>query len=393
MMDREETPLWGNESDLPACAEEGAGREIAFALAGKAPPPVEDRGRFFLLLVCLALSFFVLFFAVALAIDKERTVEQVVETVEKEKVVFVRDWDEDSGILSTPELYAQCSQSVVTLSAYGSGKKREGFGFFIREDGYIVTDLSVVEGSDRITAQLWDGRELAAELVGSAPSAELGLLKIEARGLQALTFASSGELLLGERVVAVGADRVATGELSSLSESVFVRDEQGILEKKLAVMKMSATSLAEYAGAPLLNAYGEAVGICSSHLSEAGGGYSLPSDGILGILEAMLAGETVDDALLAGIVTYAPILGVEGGSASEDGVAGVRIHRFVSGLSSAAVMLREGDLILAVDGVAVRSPEEISKTIEKCSPAEIVRVTVLRFGQTLTFDVMLEERQ
>ncbi len=393
MKDRNELPLWEETGDLPARADEGAGREVAFALESRGETPEGGRGRFLLLLISLILALCVLFVAMVLTFHSGGEPSVTPEAAEKEKVVFVREWDEDSGVLSTPELYAKCSDSVVRLETYGTGKRGHGFGFLIREDGYIATELSVIEGMDRITVRLADGREYPATVVGREPLSELGLLKIEERGLPTLSFGASEEILLGERVVAVGSGCVSTGELSSKGGSVWLRDEAGTLVKKLGVLQISGPSLADYAGAPLLNEYGEVVGIFSSHPCESGGGFVLPSEGISKILETMMAGEVLGEELLAGVVTPAPILGVVGGSASEMGVVGVRIHRFLSGLSSAAVMLKEGDLILSVDGVAVRTLEEIGSVIEEKNPGESVYVTVLRFGQILTFEVVLSGRE
>ncbi len=393
MKDRNALPLWEETGDLPACADEGAGREVAFAFENREDASRSGKGRFLLLLICLILSLGVLFVTMVLVFESGEGGVETPLAAEKEKVVFVREWDADSGILSTPEVYANYADCVVRLEGYGTGARRQGFGFFIREDGYIATELSVIVDMDRITVRLADGREYSASVVGRDSLSELALLKIEERGLGCLSFGASEDLLVGERVIAVGSDSVRTAELSSVKKSVMVRDAEGMLTKKLEVFQVSGFSLSDYAGAPLLNEYGEAVGIFSSHSCESGGGYVLPADEIGGILEAMMAGEEIREGLYEGLVTPAPILGIVGGSASELGVVGVRIHRFASGLSSAAVMLREGDLVLSVDGVAVRSLTEISSVIEEKNPDDGVLVTVLRSGQTLTFEVVLSERE
>lgn len=380
--------MWDEDSDLPVCAENGAGGEVAFALDEKR----KKRGRWILPILCLLLSLCILVVAIVLVgqRDLESQVTEAVPKTEKEKIVFVREWDEDSGILSTPEIYTRCSESVVTISVYKEGQLRRGLGFLIREDGYIATDSTLVKGGDRFAVRLADGREYAAECVGSEDFCEVGLLKIEERGLQGVTFGRSEALLVGERVVAVGDRSACTGEIASLSNSIPIRDEDGRLVKKLRGIRVSAPSLAEYGGAPLLNEYGEVIGMFS--VRSDGAGHILPSDVLTEILDAMTAGEQIPEESLLKGATPAPILGAVGAAASEDGVVGVRIHRFLSGLCSAASILREGDLILSVDGIAVRSVEEIARAIEEKNPGDAVSVTVLRFEQTLTFEVLLSGR-
>lgn len=379
---------WDADSDLPVCAEDGAGQELTWVLEGRK----RGRGRWLLSVLCLLLSFGILLAAILLARQGSALPEEEKPSLEteKEKIVFVRQWDEDSGILSTPEIYARCSEGVVTVLAHESGTLRRGFGFFVREDGYIATDSSLVGAEGRITVQLSDGREYAADCVGREPFCEVALLKIEERGVPALSFGKSDGLLMGERVIAVGQGSVCTGEIASLSHSIPIRDEDGFLLKRLLGIQVCAQSPEGYGGAPILNEYGAVVGMVS--LRSDGACHVLPSAVLAPMLDAMTAGERVSEEVLLVGATPAPILGAVGASASEEGVIGIRIHRFLSGLCPAASILKEGDLILSVDGVAVRDPEELARAIEHKYPTEHVSVTVLRFGQTLTFEVPLSSR-
>lgn len=401
MKKKDRFPIENEGSGLPARAEDGAERQIApifDAPSGQSMTKKKKRtrsGRYVMILsICLMIAIFLLFYSIVLflehSVPKGETELSERETAEaSERIVFVRQWDEDSGILSTPELYAACRDSVVSVRTQGEGGKRSCFGFLISEDGYVAVPSSALEGAESVLVVLADGRSYPALRAGSDSLSELGLLKIEERGLCALSFGDSRSLLMGDRVVAVGDGLVSTGELSSQKETVYVRDETGMLLKKRVMLRINALGLTGYEGAPLLNEYGEVIGMISACSEHVGKEYAIPSNGMKQILACMMTGEPLGEEVLDDVVIQAPQLGILGGSASEGGMLGVRIHRFASGLSSSATMLKTGDLILSIDGNAVRSTDDIAKAIEEKNPKDTVLVSVLRFGQMLTFEVTL----
>ncbi len=401
MKKKDQFPMENEGGGLPARAQNGAERRIAptfdasGASAREKPPKKQRSGGYVMILsICLMVAIFLLFYSMVLFLEytapQEITEESSrEESSESERIVFVRQWDENSGILSTPEIYASCVEGVVSVRATRPTGSDTCFGFLISEDGYIAVPSSVLEGAESLLVQLWNGTSYPALRAGSDAQSELGLLKIEERGLRALSFGESRELLMGDRVVLMGSEGVCTGEISSCRKTLLVRDEAGALVKKLFSIRVNAPATDGYEGAPLMNEYGEVVGMMIDRADGSGVGYALPSDGVKGILSCMMAGEPIGDELLESVAIPAPTLGIVGGSASEEGMLGVRIHRFSSGLSSSAQMLKAGDLVLAVDGVAVRTVEEIAAAIEPKNPKDTVFVSVLRFGQMLTFEVTL----
>jgi len=319
----------------------------------------------------------------------------------KEKVVFVRQYDDASGLLSLPELYATCSGAVVSIKTKGANVSGVGTGFFLREDGYIATVAHVVDGMEKISVVTADGTSYDATVVASNPLTDLALLKIDGTGFPSVSFGASGELLTGERVIAIGtpasleyAGSLCTGEVSFALRTVRVYDEAGrVLQKKMKLIQTNAAVNPGNSGCPLFDEYGRVVGIVTMKLGNnaVGISFAIPSDGASAILETMMRGESLSDEVLSLVSTGAPKLGVVGAESESLGIAGVRIVRFSSTRCDAAIKLREGDLIIGIEGRPIATIEAMTALVQEKNPGETILVTVLRSEQRLTFEVILEK--
>ena len=323
------------------------------------------------------------------------------ETTGKEKIVFVRPYDDESGLLSLPELYEKYAPSVVSIRTQGKNGSGVGSGFFLREDGYLATVAHVVEGMESITVVTSEGKSFRASLVASNEMTDLALLKIEGNGFPAVTFGASGELLTGERVVAIGtpasldyAGTLSSGEISYGLRTVKIYDGSGqILQKKMKLLQTSVPLNPGNSGCPLFDEYGRVVGIVTMKLGADFEelGFAIPSDGASEILGRMMRGEVLTEEVLSAVSVCAPRLGVLGESDELDGIAGVRVVRFFTNTCDAAIKLREGDLIIGLDGEPVATAEQMTSLVQAKNPGDGVLVTVLRSGQRLTFEVILEK--
>ncbi len=391
-------PAYGSERELTSAFEWSAE-----AMAKLPPGPSERQSRkkkFPVLALAVALLTAVSLALLVLAIEAVRSTppaQQEPELRVEEKVVYVREFDPDSGLLTTPELYAQCAPSVVTVLADGA----VGSGFILTSDGYLATAAHVVKEAKNLTVRLSDGREFSALAVDANALCDLALLKIDATGLPQVQFASSSELLIGERVVAIGtpasadyAGSVSSGELSYLNRTVRVRNADGELQKTMTLLQTDATLNPGNSGCPLFDGYGQVVGVVTMKLGAdfSGIGFAIPSDGAAMILSAMMAGSLADPAVCASVAQGAPCLGLLGETATLGDAVGVRILSFESGLWSAAAMLKEGDLILGIHGEPTPDTETLRRTVEQYFPGDVLRITVLRHDQQLTFEVELGER-
>ena len=331
--------------------------------------------------------------------DTEQDTVDAAGEAQKEKVVFIRQYEDGSGLLTTAELYGKCADSVVSIVTKSETGSGVGSGFFLTEDGYIGTANHVVAGMDELTVVLADGTRCTASLVAGNAMTDLAVLKIEGVTAPAVSFGRSSELLTGEKVIAIGtpasldyAGSVCSGEVSYGLRTVRVyRESTGILEKKMTLIQTDAPVNPGNSGCPLFDEYGSVVGIVTMKLGKqyAGIGFAIPSDGALPIYEAMIAGEKLSDALLSAVSTAPPRLGIAGESAWVDGVYGVRILQVTEQESDAFRALRSGDVIVAIDGKTVTTVAEIAAIIEEKAPKDRVVVTVIRDGLRLGFEISL----
>ena len=344
---------------------------------------------------------FVLMIGVLCALPSDRVVEEQEQTESDEepenKVVFVDRFTDSAGGLSTPELYQRCISSVVSISVHDGKNSGVGSGFVLREDGYIATAYHVVAEMPKIEVILCDGSRYEASMVGGDALTDLALLKIEATGLTPVTLGTSSELLAGERVIAIGtpasldyAGSVSSGEVSYGLRTVKIYGEDRTLEKKMKLIQTNAPVNPGNSGCPLFDGYGRVVGMITMKLgsSFAGMGFAIPSDGAIGILEAMRTGQPLNDEILAAVSVRAASLGIVGEACAVDGVYGVRVTDLDKEASASQALLI-GDLILAMDEHAVTRMADIEQVLSGYEPGDTVKITVLRNGQNLQFDVVL----
>ncbi len=320
---------------------------------------------------------------------------------DSDKVIFVRPFDEESGLLTAPELYAACADSVVSVVTSHGSTSGIGSGFVLSSDGYIATANHVVAGREALEVVLAKGGCYPAKLICGNELTDLALLKIEATDLSPVIFGSSAELLTGERVLAIGtpasldyAGSMCSGEVSYGERTVFVYDDNtGTLQKKLKLIQTDAPVNPGNSGCPLFNEYGQVVGMITMKLGDryAGIGFAIPSDGAKEILLAMMEGRELTDELLASVGTTAPKLGLLGEAAEIGGVHGVKVNGFPSEKTSAATSLQTGDLITRIDETLILSSSDIGRAINQKAPGDTVAVTVLRGGQYLTYSICLEK--
>lgn len=267
-----------------------------------------------------------------------------------------------------------------------------GSGFIIAEDGVIVTNAHVVAGADRVTVALKTGEKHEAEVIGADRATDLAVLKIDVDGLEALSFGQSGELRVGEPVVAVGnpfglGQSVTTGIVSALGRDIQAGPFDNFIQTDAAINRGNS-------GGPLLNEAGEVIGINTAIFSPSGGsvglGFAVPSDLAVEIVAELQEDGTVDRGFLG--VRIAPL--------SEDVVAalglgdaeGVMIAEVTPDTAADEAGLRKGDIVLGVDGTPVRSPRDLTRAIAQMTPGAETVVNILRAGEKLDVDVTLGNR-
>ncbi len=264
----------------------------------------------------------------------------------------------------------------------------QGSGFFISEDGYLVTNSHVVRDGSEYTVILEDGRELDAEVVGTDDRTDLALLKVDGDGFDYLSFADS-EPKVGQWVLAVGNPFGLGGSVSAGIISAMKRDiGSGPYDQYLQI---DAPVNRGNSGGPTLNTNGEVVGVATAIFSPSGGNV-----GIAFAIPANLASDVVGDLRDDGTVTRG-WLGVQIQPVTDDiaeslGVRSTDGAIVADALDSGPAKgagIRAGDIIIEVNGRSISEPKELSEMIADMNPGEEVTVTVLRDGDRRDIDVRL----
>jgi putative serine protease PepD len=264
----------------------------------------------------------------------------------------------------------------------------QGSGWVYDTDGHIVTNDHVVEGAESVSVTFWDGSTYDATVVGTDPSTDLAVIKVDADAsvLVPLAVGDSSQLVVGEPVLAIGSPfglegTVTTGIVSALNRQMTSPNNFTISNS----IQTDAAINHGNSGGPLLNGAGEVVGVNTQIKSESGGndgiGFAVPSSTISSIVPQIISSGSVEHAYLGVGVTslsesLAKELGVPTGSTTVDG------QNLPTG----------GDVITAVDGTAITSGAELQSAIDAKKPGDSVSITFTRDGQSTTVQVSLGTR-
>ncbi len=272
----------------------------------------------------------------------------------------------------------------------GNTTLSEGSGVIMSSDGYIMTNYHVIEYSQMegagITIVLSDAREFGATLVGGDQTSDLAVLKVDASGLPAAKMGTSSNLRVGDTAIAIGnpmglefAGSVTSGIISAIDRTIEVED--GI---SLAVIQTDAAINPGNSGGALLNDRGEVIGINTVKISSTGVeglGFAIPIDSALPVL---------NDLRDHGKVTGRPSLGVLNPIAVDEMSAriygyplGVFIEETAEGGAAQRAGLLAGDIITELDGIQIRSINDINTVKEQHKVGDTISVKVMRYNEAV----------
>ena len=310
------------------------------------------------------------------------------------------------GVLSTEEIAAKVRPSVVGIVAYQSTtypmqSYNTGSGIIMSTDGYIITNAHVVNGAaGGIVVVLDNDEEYEAELVGLDEKTDLAVLKIEANNLTAAEFGNSDELVVGERIVAIGnptglnlAGSVTQGIVSGLERSIQVQDETTGTVIEMQAIQVDAAINPGNSGGALINKYGQVVGINSSKLSSTqieGIGFAIPISTAKPIVDDLINYGYVRGRVLLGI-TYIAISDVTG--AISGYTPGLWVQSVNEELDVAAKGVQPGDVIVQMDDQDVRDSDDVKAIMEGKEPGDTVKLKIVRqsvTGKVTNFTVEVE---
>jgi S1-C subfamily serine protease len=272
----------------------------------------------------------------------------------------------------------------------------EGTGFVISADGVIVTNNHVVEDANgRIEVEFADGTKQAAELLGRAPEYDLAVLKVDGENLPTVKLGSSDSLQVGDSVIAVGNALALQGGLSvtegiiSGKGRVVPEDETGAVLYDM--LQTDAAINPGNSGGPLVNAAGEVVGI---NTALAGGsqnvGFAISIDSAKNVIESLRVGKSVRVAFLGVETTdVTPAVAKSLDLSTKNGAV---VRRVTSGAGAEQAGMKADDVIVAIGGRTVSSPQDVGAEIRRYAPGDDVEVIVERDGAQVTLHVQLGAR-
>ncbi len=324
-----------------------------------------------------------------------------------------------SESLSVSEIYEQSYQSVVEITSTSNqssplgGEQQaqgQGSGFVFDSEGHIVTNDHVVEGAESVSVRFWDGSSYDATVVGTDPSTDLAVIKVDApaEALKPLELGDSTQLSVGEGVVALGSPFGLEGTATSGIVSALNREMTS--PNNFTISNSIQTDAAinhGNSGGPLLNAAGQVIGVNTQIKSDSGGsdgiGFAIPSATVASIAPQIISSGSVEHAYLGvGVAslsdTVAQELGVPAGvmvtevrqatPAAEAGLRAATGSAMVAGQSYPT----GGDVITAVDGTAITDGAELQSAVDAKSPGDSVELTYTREGTSTTVEVSLGTR-
>ena len=291
---------------------------------------------------------------------------------------------------------SQAIPSIVTVQSLDEESNRDGSGsgVVISSDGFVITNHHVIDGAHTLKVIMADGLSYPAELIGSDPLMDIAVLKVEAGDLPYIRFGSMEGLRTGEPAIAVGnplgldgGPSVTAGVISAFDRSLVTNPLTGA--SLYGLLQTDAPITRGSSGGALLDVHGRLLGITTAiGLSDVGAeglGFAVPIN---------LVEEIVDDLMSEGEVRHA-FLGVRGSSAFselEDGVEsplGVEISLLdESAIGDAGA--EDGDVIVALDGVAVRSMPQLVSRLRSYRADDPITVTLQRGEETLDIDLTLD---
>lgn len=268
-----------------------------------------------------------------------------------------------------------------------------GSGVVISQDGYIVTNNHVIAGADEIEVVLNDKRSFNATIVGTDPSTDIALIKIEASGLPFLAFGNSDQLQVGEWVLAVGnpfnlTSTVTAGIVSAKGRNINILGGGSSIE---AFIQTDAAVNPGNSGGALVTVTGELIGINTAIATNTGSyqGYSFA-------VPANIANKVVEDLKSYGTVQRGylgvQIQDVDAGLSSKEGLsvtAGAFVADYLPNSAAEAAGIKKGDVIVQVDDVVVNSTPQLMESVSRKRPGEVVEVVVDRKGKREKFQVTL----
>ncbi len=266
-----------------------------------------------------------------------------------------------------------------------------GSGFILSEDGYILTNEHVVSGAEQIKVRLTDQRVFPGQIVGVDPKTDVAVIKIDAEEpLPAVVLGDSDRLRVGQWALAIGNPFGLDSTLTVGVISATGRTDVGIEDYENFVQTDASINPGN-SGGPLLNIYGEVVGVNTAIVASGQGiGFAIPINLARQIADQLISTGEVTRGWLG--VSIQPLDAELAESFGLDRVTGALVTRVLPDTPAARAGLQRGDVLLRFNGKPVRSVKELQLLVASSALGEGIPVEVLREGTQLTLEVIIVAR-
>jgi serine protease Do len=270
-----------------------------------------------------------------------------------------------------------------------------GSGVIISPDGYIVTNNHVVQEANKIMVTLNDKREYSATIVGTDPSTDLALIRIDEKNLPFMTYGNSDDVKIGEWVLAVGnpfnlTSTVTAGIVSAKARNINILGSQGAIE---SFIQTDAAVNPGNSGGALVNTSGQLVGINAAIASGTGyyTGYSfaIPVNIVKKVVEDFMKFGKIQRAYIG--VYYREIDDPFAKDKGLNEIRGIYVDDVVKGGAADKAGIQKGDVLVHVGNSNVNSKSELLEVMGQHNPGDVVPVVVSRDGNELTMNVTLQD--
>lgn len=346
-----------------------------------------------------------------------------VSSIDRTNLPTLEELATPEDAMKIPDIVEKVSPSVVGISCITNGNAVSGTGIVMSEDGYIITNAHVVNGASAISVVITDSsanteeteddgssktvaekilekqgsdasedNSITAELVGMDTQTDLAVLKIDAHDLVPAEFGTSDEIQVGEVAIVIGnplgfelANTVTSGIISATDRTVTIED------RTMNMIQTDASINSGNSGGPLINAYGQVIGITSAKVSSTYGeglGFAIP------ISEAKVI---INDLIEFGYVKGRPTLGISGENISAfyaqyyDVPQGFIVRSVEEGSAAEQAGIQVNDMIVGIEGELVSSIEEFNEIKSKYKAGDKISVSVYRNDNIVDLDVTLGE--
>lgn len=338
--------------------------------------------------------------------EQSQSVEEMTEqSVQESSGLELRDSPQsvenvpaEEDALSLQEIYAKAIPSVASISCVLPNGTSSGTGIVMSEDGYVITNYHVIDSAQQIYVTLENNDQYVAALVGGDETTDLAVLKVDAVNLTPAEFGNSDVLRVGDMVVAIG-DPLGSELRGTMTDGIVsaINRDLNLSGRQMTLIQTNAALNSGNSGGPLINCYGQVIGINTMKMSS----YSSTSSTVEGLgfaIPITAAKPIIDELIEKGYVSGRPAIGIQGETLDLRAQlffhmpSGVMITGILQDSDAAQKGLEKDDIIVAMDDSAITSLDDLVRAKNDLTAGDTVRLTIYRSGNYYYVDVTLMDQ-